>query len=65
MRSESEVHDRLDGCQLELDAHLHPQNGVEPYRAAVLQGWVFALNWVLEREEPRERTDEIRAYLDE
>lgn len=63
MRSESEIRDRRDGCRLEQDAHLHPQNGVDAYNAAVLQGWLAALTWVVEEENPRDRTDEIREHL--
>lgn len=47
MKNEREIHDRRDGCVNELQGNLHPQvsNG---YNAAILQGWVNALSWVLE-----------------
>ena len=59
MKTERDVHDRLDGCIVELDGHLHPHGEINHRRAAVLQGWVFALSWVLEQD-PYNRSDEIK-----
>jgi hypothetical protein len=63
MRSEFEVRDRRNGCRLERDAHLHPQNGIDGYRAARLEGWMAALSWVLEEGGINSRGDEIQEHL--
>jgi len=64
MKDQTEIRDRYDGCMTELDAHLHPQ-AYNPERAAVLQGWMFALAWVLEDDDPYDRSDEIMEELDD
>lgn len=65
MKSEREIEDRLDGCVVELDGHLHPQGGINEYDAAVVQGWIHALSWVIDRETPYDRSDEITEVMDD
>jgi len=64
MRSESEVRERLDGCRIERDGHLHPQSGMNAYQAARLEGWMAVLSWTLEAGEINSRESEIREQLD-
>ena len=65
VKNRREIRDRIDGCILELDANLHPHSGKNPYRAAVLQGWIFALAWAIGDENPYDRSNEIRELLDQ
>lgn len=63
-KTATEIRDRLEGCRIELDAHLHPHGGYNPKRAATLQGWIFALSWVLDEPDPYDRTDAISELLE-
>jgi hypothetical protein len=65
MKTKPEIEDRINGCVLELDGHLHPARGKSAYNAALLQGWIVALNWVLENGNNYDRSEEIRGLIEE
>lgn len=63
-KSESQIRKRREHCALEVDTYLHPKSDSDPYDAAVAQGWILALTWVLGDEYDYGRGDEVRDLID-